>query len=303
MNEQIAIMQRERRLLADKGDDSKSASQWLKSVIGADDEASISRMPSSSAIPTTPSTDPIELVEHREDGFLGIRFGSFFMFCKSLVKTFLSFFFGGFSFLSLDAYVDSVVGGTTISSTGFVTFKDLVTLTCSISTPLCTKSNAFVVEQAPDPNDIQWKNAHISQTIIQGRETTTDIILIFFMFFWSFIIASIQAYANLDSLAQLDQFSWLQDVTLSTFGQLVNSYLPVVVFLGLMALLPILFEQIATVYEDRKTFSDVQKSVMERYFNYQILNVFVTVTASSVSTFIPMCILCLICIIIRFGIV
>jgi len=282
MNDKIAIMQREKRTLANTGDNSITASQWLKSVIvGGAVQTGHTTGPSSSARAVVPSANPIDLVEHTDDGLLDIRYNSVFVCCKSIFKTFLSFFFGGFSFLSLDVFVDSVVG-TTISSTGFVTFKDLVTLTCSISTPLCTKTDAFVVKQAPDPNDIQWKNLHISQVIIQGRETTTNLILIFFMFFWSVIIASIQAYANLDSLAQIDKFSWLQDVKLSTSGEIINSYLPVAVFLGLMTLLPVIFEQIALVYEDRKTFSDVQLSVLERYFNYQMLNIFVTVTASSV---------------------
>ena len=50
-----------------------------------------------------------------------------------------------------------------------------------------------------------------------------------------------------------------------------------------MTLLLVVFEQIALAYEDRKTFSDAQLSILERCFNYQILNAFVTVTASYVS--------------------
>ena len=50
----------------------------------------------------------------------------------------------------------------------------------------------------------------------------------------------------------------------------------------LISILPVIFEAVATRYERRKTFSDVQSSMLSRYFNYQIANVYVTVTAGSI---------------------
>ena len=52
--------------------------------------------------------------------------------------------------------------------------------------------------------------------------------------------------------------------------------------LTLISILPLIFEALATRYERRKTFSDVQSSMLSRYFNYQIANVYVTVTAGSI---------------------
>ena len=91
-----------------------------------------------------------------------------------------------------------------------------------------------------------------------------------------------QAHANLDSFAKIDKFSWLQDEKLITFGQIIDFYLPVAVFLGLITLLHVVFEKISLEYEDRKTISDVHLSVLERYFNYQMLNIFVAFTISLV---------------------
>jgi hypothetical protein len=62
----------------------------------------------------------------------------------------------------------------------------------------------------------------------------------------------------------------------------VNGYLPVVALLTLISILPVIFESVAMGYEKRKTFSEVQSSMLARYFNYQIANVYVSVTAGSI---------------------
>lgn len=62
---------------------------------------------------------------------------------------------------NIDEVVDSVVGAT-MSSTGFITFKDLSTLACAVKTPLFHKPDVLVVKVAPEPRDIIWENAHVN---------------------------------------------------------------------------------------------------------------------------------------------
>ena len=63
MNDKIAIMQREKRTLANTGDNSITASQWLKSVIvGGAVQTGHTTGPSSSARAVVPSANPIDLV-------------------------------------------------------------------------------------------------------------------------------------------------------------------------------------------------------------------------------------------------
>jgi len=50
----------------------------------------------------------------------------------------------------------------------------------------------------------------------------------------------------------------------------VNGYLPVVGLLVLLMILPIIFEWVGEKYENRKTQSEVQQSVLQRYFYYQV---------------------------------
>lgn len=56
----------------------------------------------------------------------------------------------------------------------------------------------------------------------------------------------------------------------------------VVALLGLILILPVIFEYLATKVERRKTHSDVQASMLTRYFYYQLANIYITVTAGSV---------------------
>ena len=58
-----------------------------------------------------------------------------------------------------DLFYANVVG-TTMSSTGFVTFLDLTTVATAVSTPLTHKPNVLKTKVAPEPRDIRWKSAH-----------------------------------------------------------------------------------------------------------------------------------------------
>ncbi len=64
-------------------------------------------------------------------------------------------------------------------------------------------------------------------------------------------------------------------------SQFVNGYLPVVALLCLIMILPVIFELVARIYEKRKTVSDVQNSMLGRYFYYQVINLYISVTAGA----------------------
>ena len=71
-----------------------------------------------------------------------------------------------------------------MSSTGFVTFLDLTSLTTAASTPLTSKPQVLDVTVAPEPKDIIWKNAHISLKTQARRENITNLLLWIIGFFW-----------------------------------------------------------------------------------------------------------------------
>ena len=84
----------------------------------------------------------------------------------------------------LDQSLEGVLLGSNMSSTGFVTFLDLTSLTTAASAPLTSKPQVLDVTVAPEPKDIIWKNAHISLKTQSRRENTTNIILGIIGFLW-----------------------------------------------------------------------------------------------------------------------
>ena len=50
----------------------------------------------------------------------------------------------------------------------------------------------------------------------------------------------------------------------------INGWLPVVTIMGLMQVLPIIFQELGIHYEGRKTSSNVEESILKRYFIYQV---------------------------------
>ena len=70
--------------------------------------------------------------------------------------------------------------------------------------------------------------------------------------------------------AQIPGMGWVLTYADGKMKLLVNAYLPVVLLLSLMMLLPLIFERVAFSYEKRKIKSDVDQFVVGRYFYYQV---------------------------------
>jgi len=201
---------------------------------------------------------------------------------KLLGRFGLDFVVSGLAFLNrqLDVTLEGVVG-TTMSSTGFVTFLDLTTVTCAVSTPLTHKPNMLDMSVAPDPKEIWWENAHAPKRDCQRRESFVNVLLFLGVILWSFPLAAIQAFAKAKYVAQIPGMEWILTFQGGAFTAFVNGYLPVLALLGIILILPVIFQVIAIKYERRKTFSDVQGSLLGRYFYYQLANVYITATAGS----------------------
>jgi len=271
MNEQMDKLQNIKLQLAERGNrDSVPASEQISRVFGFAQDAAVTTLGG--------GRDK----EDRQGLILNFRRrhrSSFFCFARST----FDFLFAGFRFLyrHLDVVVDKVVG-TTMSSTGFVTFYDLASVTCAVSTPLSTNADELTVALAPEPRDLNWENAHIDLLWSSGRTWSANVLLGCGAILWSIPLTAIQAWATVDSLAQIPGLSWIGDIGGGHYNSLINGYLPVVVLLGLIMVLPLVFEWVAINYEDRKTKSDVQESILGRYFYFQLANIYITVTAGSI---------------------
>jgi len=168
-----------------------------------------------------------------------------------------------------------------MSSTGFVTFFDLSTVTCVAGAVLTHKPNTLKVKVAPEPRDIIWQNCSRRADVNERRESNANLLLMIGALLWSIPLATIQALASADMVAQIPGMEWLTENNNGTITVLINAYLPVVCLLAIIMILPYIFYSIAIGYEKRKTTSEVDKSVVSRYFYYQLANIYISVTAGS----------------------
>jgi hypothetical protein len=157
-----------------------------------------------------------------------------------------------------------------MSSTGFVTFKTLTPVTVSTSAPLTYKRNPMKVSVAPEPRDIVWQNVQIDRDISAGRAFVANVLLGLGVLLWSIPLTLIQAWAKVENVALIPGLEWVGQIHGGRLKPLINGYLPVITLLGLILLLPLLFNWVATSYEKRKTLSGVQNSIVGRYFYYQV---------------------------------
>jgi len=175
--------------------------------------------------------------------------------------------------LTLGAYYST-------SSTAFVTFKSRVSKSVAYQMLLSHEYFEMNVKPAPNTKDILWENVSTPQSQVSARHQIAGMVFGIMAVFWSAVVASINAYSNLDNLAE--DYSWLQAYQDSLVYKLLNQYLAVMVLLILLAVLPFIFDFTSRFYEGLKCESEIQDLIMTRYFYYQLANVYVTVTAGTI---------------------
>jgi len=91
---------------------------------------------------------------------------------------------------------------SSMSTTGFVTFLDLKTVTCAASAPLTHKPNSLQVEVASEARDLLWDNVPYSAVSNRRREVNANILLALGALLWSIPLASIQAIASAERVGE-----------------------------------------------------------------------------------------------------
>jgi flagellar biosynthesis protein FliR len=94
------------------------------------------------------------------------------------------------------------------------------------------------------------------------------------------VVGFITATASSGSASLSKEYPWIQNNTLYVF---LNKFFALGLLLLLLSTLPVIFDFIARSYEGRKLESEIQNSIMTRYFYYQLANVFVSVGLGSIA--------------------
>ena len=172
--------------------------------------------------------------------------------------------------------------GTQMSSTGFVTLKSLTAAAMAGQALLTTQPFVFEVSPAPEPRDIIWSNVAVPIGQIRLRVQYMEVLVFFLSIFWGSLMVAIftmVAYLQrLPLLQQRDDYSKGANALIS----LVIDYLPQLLLLLVLQVLPWIFYLVSYKYERLKTHSSVQMSIMGRYFYYQMINIFATIIGGGI---------------------
>lgn len=93
------------------------------------------------------------------------------------------------------------------SSTGFVTFTELGVVTSAVNSPLSHDPEILIVDVAPEPLDVVWKNVEVDLKQIEAKQNSARVIVAIGALFWSIPIAAIQFLANSKALGKRGESS------------------------------------------------------------------------------------------------
>ena len=180
------------------------------------------------------------------------------------------------------------------SSSAYVTFKSKVAVTDCRQVLLGKEAFKINVHTAPDPRDLIWENASVTETEGNTRNFVVSIVLgVFGPILFIAALTFLAGLKNLSSIDQLDGLKWLQRYTSTDDDKysetsieyvFVTEQLPVLLQVGLVALLPVILTAITHLYERAKSQSEVQRRVLSRYFGFQLVQIYATLVSGSLTS-------------------
>lgn len=187
------------------------------------------------------------------------------------------------STLALD---DALASAYEPSSTGVVTFTDPGTAADVLQLALTSEPLGLESWPAPPPSDVVWRNVGVHAGSIEWRQTVADAGLWLCAFAFSPIVMTIQALSNLEELARVIKplRPFVREDRYDYARALVTGYIPVVSLLGLLAVIPVFLEKVAIAYVGHKSYAAVQRFVLSRNLYFQLLSIFVTTLAGSLTS-------------------
>ena len=174
----------------------------------------------------------------------------------------------------------TVFGEDDVVGTGFVTFtsRRAQAAACQL-TMLSSKHPILKAFPAHAPSDIIWPNVSRSLSSINASSKITTYVFTAGILFWASVLAAIAFVSQLSTLEKYLPFlKQLDPVTYS----LLQGQLPVIALIVFIALLPVIFAQVATKVEGRKSVFDIRSRVFDWFFFYQLANVYLILLAGSV---------------------
>lgn len=172
------------------------------------------------------------------------------------------------------------------SSTGVVTLSDPGTAADIVQIALTSQPLGLQVFRAPPPSDLAWRNVASAASAVELREQIADLSLWLVAMLFFPIVLFFQAMSNLKEIARIikplqpfvknDKYEYLRT--------LVTGYVPVVLLLGLLAIVPIGLDFLAMNYVGHKSHAAVERYITSRHLYFQLLTLLVTVLGGSLAS-------------------
>ena len=171
-----------------------------------------------------------------------------------------------------------------LSSTGVVTFTSPGTAAVVCQIQIADFRGVRAARGlAPSRDDLVFENVGGDPEGVEYRAWCADGFLLWVGAMWTPLIGLILTFNNLPALAE--EFPILRpfvDQERYAYARsLVTGYLPVILALAVLVLVPVGLEWLATHYVRLKSRSRVQAYVLSRHFGFQLLTIFVTVLSGS----------------------
>lgn len=160
----------------------------------------------------------------------------------------------------------------------FITFKTFTAATVARQIIHMQKFGHIAVSEAPEPRDIYWQNLYYTRKGTLFRKFLVESFVATLILFWIVPVTFVAIFTNSDFL--LGKIPLL--ATLCTYSNFFTSLVALVqpsMLLGIMQFLPPLFN-ILGVFEGQISFSSNQFKAFDRYFMFQVINVFLVTTLS-----------------------
>ncbi len=160
----------------------------------------------------------------------------------------------------------------------FITFKTFTAATVARQIIHMQRVGHVAVSEAPEPRDIYWGNLYYTRKGTIFRKFLVNVIVSTLILFWIVPVTFVALFTNSDIIRQsipvIDRFC-----NYSNFFTSLIALIQPACLLGIMQLLPPLFN-ILGMFEGCISFSMNQFRGFDRYFMFQVINVFLVTTVS-----------------------
>lgn len=162
----------------------------------------------------------------------------------------------------------------------FVTFKDITTAKNASQSLLTTENlvhpfqQSWVVEPAPQPDNIVWDSLHVSHINRWLRSLIVNIVTFLLIFFWLIPVAFASSLSNLQTLSTLLPFLTPLLSLSPVITGFIEGFLPGLVIIIFFAILVSYIITPLASAEGQNSVSIIHRSIFNKYFLFLLFNVF-----------------------------